>query len=561
MGAISQLMAGHGALSSFGTNSDNDGPDGGGEAPASMAAPKMSAPNETSVVGSSQGSTPPPPEAPATPTAAQQQVIDGFGTAMPAPDAKAPPNMTAANIGKLGDGLLDNMDDTDLQGKGGMKTLLAQRCGGKDADAIKTDPDVAWRAYQTTMAIKNRDAGGGKAQSSDARFDGKIDGFFKDHSQGGKLNANAGTDAGAMQDLLLHGEVPPPAQDIGKPPAPGTTQAQQLAMDGNTTDLPAVGEKAPPGLSPSDIAGLNGGLLGGLGGQSVTMDGQKMSLRAGFVLRYGDDSEKAALKDAKTPEEKDAVARKALQNNPDTAWRAYRALTAVKNETANDGTPKPTGLRHNGKIGGYTKAGDDGLAPHGSEAGSLQDLLQSGRVPSALESHPSDWTDKFGQGQSESQVAGKEFKRALPFVLAALAVIAAPFTGGASLAGEGAVVGAEVGVEVGTEVGAEVGGEIGGEVGAGVGGAAGDAASFGTSAVRGMVGQLAKTGMNVSEDEVKQALIAVTKEAGKQGVKLGKDQLEDRVKQYIDAQKNGTQQPDPSTIAWDQPRAIAAAAA
>ncbi|WP_154234764.1 hypothetical protein [Burkholderia pseudomallei] len=62
------------------------------------------------------------------------------------------------------------------------------------------------------MAIKNRAVGdNGAAQAQKDRSDGKIDGFT---SSG---DARHGTDAGAVQDFLLHGTKPDPASDLTCP--------------------------------------------------------------------------------------------------------------------------------------------------------------------------------------------------------------------------------------------------------------------------------------------------------------------------------------------------------
>ncbi len=536
-------------LSSDGTSEDDAAP-AAPQAPMPQAnlAPTTAA---AAVSGGAAAAAAPAAE----PTATQQQAIDGNSTDMPAPDEKAPPSMSAADIEQLNNGLLVNMGNQDLQGKGGMKDLLQQKVQGAGGGAIGTDPDVTWRAYKTALAIKNRACdGNGGAQSSDARLDGKIGGFT---SSG---DARPHTDAGAMQDYLLHGTVPAPANNISPTPHPGTTAAQQVAVDGETTDLPSSDEQPPPGLTADDIGKLNGGLLDNLGNQNLQGQG---NLRDLLAKKYG------------------GVDANSLKTDPAVAWRAYRALTAVKNETNNDGTPKPDGFRHNGNIGGFTPAGE---APHGSEAGSLQDLLLHDRTPSKLQDHPSDQTGANGGSASGAEVAGKEFKRDMKYVGMALGMAAAALIPGvgevvdaglgaaigigegaaeaATAAGEAAATAGEAASEAGAAAGEAAGeagaaaGEATGEAGAASGEAAGEAGAASGEAAGGAgetVATQAESMLNrISPDQISSWI----KEAANQGVKLTKDQAKEQLKQYFEnwlqSQTNGTQ-PAPTQQASPHP--------
>lgn len=184
---------------------------------------------------------------------------------------------------------------------------------------------------------------------------------------------------------------PPPAATSGQQ----TPEAQQTAKDGNSTDLPDPNEKAPPGMTVDQIKALNGGVLGKMGDQQVRKDGKDMGKLPDVLandpkVKGGDDKPKADL-----------------NNDPDAAWRAYRVLTAVKNEKNKDGSEKPEDYRHNGNIGGYTSKGD---AAGGSEAGSLQDYLAKGRVPTSIEPQKDPHAGKNGSTASGAEVVGNSIK-------------------------------------------------------------------------------------------------------------------------------------------------------
>jgi hypothetical protein len=193
----------------------------------------------------------------------------------------------------------------------------------------------------------------------------------------------------AVRGLLQSSTAPSSANsaDCEKPAMPASPPATdpqvQAAINGNSTTLPAADEKAPPGMSVDDINKLDGGLLGKLGNQNLQGQGTIKEL---LSKKYGGD----------------------VTKDPDAAWRAYRALVAVKNETNSDGSAKPSDVIHNGNIGGFTPSGE---APHGSEAGSLQDLLLHDRTPGKLESDPSPQTGANGGSASGIETFGHEVEK------------------------------------------------------------------------------------------------------------------------------------------------------
>lgn len=177
-----------------------------------------------------------------------------------------------------------------------------------------------------------------------------------------------------------------------KPPAQqGPTPAQQTAIDGNSTDIPSPDEKAPPGFDVKKINDLNGGLLGKLGNNQEVKK---------------DDKSIGNLRDVLA---KDPNVHGDIDNDPDAAWRAYKVLSAVKNEKNPDGSDKSEENRHNGQIGGYTK-GSWGDAAGGSEAGTLQDYLAKGRVPSKREDQRDPHCGTDGGGTNGLQTFGNMVK-------------------------------------------------------------------------------------------------------------------------------------------------------
>lgn len=135
-------------------------------------------------------------------TPSQQATIAGDSTDLPSADEQAPPGMTADQIKQLDNGLLGNCGNQNMQGQGGQLDLLAKQCGGTDASSLD-DPNVAWRAYKTLVAFKNeKEADGTTSVGQDVSHDGKVDGWSSDG------DAIRGTNAGDLQDYLLHGRAP-----------------------------------------------------------------------------------------------------------------------------------------------------------------------------------------------------------------------------------------------------------------------------------------------------------------------------------------------------------------
>ncbi|OPA87500.1 hypothetical protein BFW87_23970 [Pseudomonas fluorescens] len=150
----------------------------------------------------------------------------------------------------------------------------------------------------------------------------------------------------------------PASAQTATPDASSSDDAQLKAtLAGKNTQLPTPDEQAPPGMTAADIGKLSKGLLDNLGDQNLQGKGKLPDLLAKDPNVNGD-----------------------IKNDPNAAWRAYKVLTAVKNETNSDGSPKPDSVITSGKIGGWTKQGFG----HGSEGGDLQDYLLHGRVPSQL---------------------------------------------------------------------------------------------------------------------------------------------------------------------------------
>lgn len=207
--------------------------------------------------------------------------------------------------------------------------------------------------------------------------------------------AAPGQVAASRADTPSAAEVKPVADKPAvseKPAAPaGPTPAQQKAIDGDSTDIPSPDEKAPPGFDVKKINELNGGLLGKLGNNQ---DVKK------------DDKSVGHLRDVLA---KDPNVHGDIDNDPDAAWRAYRVLTAVKNEKNPDGSDKPADFRHNGSIGGFTR-GSWGDAAGGSEAGSLQDYLVKGRTPAKREDQRDPHCGENGGGTNGLQTFANKVK-------------------------------------------------------------------------------------------------------------------------------------------------------
>lgn len=189
-----------------------------------------------------------------------------------------------------------------------------------------------------------------------------------------------------------------------------TPEAQQEAKDGKSTDLPDPTEKAPEGMSADDIRKLNNGLLANLGDQEVKgRDAENHEVKKGGLQEVmAKDPRIAGVdKDGKQNEKGD------LANDPDAAWRAYRVLTAIKNEKRSDGADKKDSTKQNGEIGGWLGSGRKGEAAGGSEAGSLQDYLTKGRVPQQIEKQNDVHSTGEGGTESGAKVAAKVIKNGI----------------------------------------------------------------------------------------------------------------------------------------------------
>lgn len=256
---------------------------------------------------------------------------------------------------------------------------------------------------------------------------------FLAQAEAAKKSATTASAAGEIQDgpsaqstatvpatTTAQPQQPAPATDVKAEPADDTSvkpaaaksvqqtpEAQQEAIDGKSTDLPDPTEKAPEGMSADDIRKLNNGLLGNLGNQEVKgRDADNKEVKKGGLQEVmAKDPRIAGVdKDGKQNEKAD------LANDPDAAWRAYRVLTAVKNEKRSDGAEKKDSTKESGNIGGYTKGGE---AAGGSEAGSLQDYLTKGRVPQQIEKQNDVHASAEGGSESGVKVAGKVIKNGL----------------------------------------------------------------------------------------------------------------------------------------------------
>lgn len=157
-----------------------------------------------------------------------QDAINGDTSDLPSPDEQAPINpktgkqYTVDEINQLSGGLLGKTGNQDLQGKGGIRDLLKK---DKNVNGdIDNDPNAAWRAYRVEVAVKNEPNADGTPKpgakgtpeygtDKDVVHNGKIGGFT---SSG---DAAGGTEAGSLQDYLLHGRTPSKLEDQRDPHA------------------------------------------------------------------------------------------------------------------------------------------------------------------------------------------------------------------------------------------------------------------------------------------------------------------------------------------------------
>jgi hypothetical protein len=162
--------------------------------------------------------------------------------------------------------------------------------------------------------------------------------------------------------------------------APTGAQLQSI-LNGNATTLAQPSEQAPAGMTVAQIDKLDNGLLGNLGDQNLQGQGTIKQL---LSQKVGGD----------------------VTSNANAAWDALQDLEVVKNENNSDGSAMPSSVAHDGKIDGFTKSGQ---APHGSQAGSLQDWLLHNRSPTeGLESDPSPQCGANGTSASGLQTFDHE---------------------------------------------------------------------------------------------------------------------------------------------------------
>jgi hypothetical protein len=174
----------------------------------------------------------------------------------------------------------------------------------------------------------------------------------------------------------------PPANTSGPSTTAAPTGAQlESILNGDATTVAQPGEQAPAGMTVAQIDKLDNGLLGNLGDQNLQGQGTIKQL---LSQKVGGD----------------------ITTNANAAWDALQDLEAVKNENNSDGSAMPSSVAHDGKIDGFTKSGE---APHGSQAGSLQDFLLHNRSPTeGLESDPSPQCGANGTSASGLQTFDHE---------------------------------------------------------------------------------------------------------------------------------------------------------
>jgi hypothetical protein len=223
---------------------------------------------------------------------------------------------------------------------------LRKHCGD-----IEHDPDAAYRAVQVLKhiekfdengnEIKNR-PGGGRGSLPEIRSVGNnaIDGYFK--GKGGKLEANAKTEAGRLQDFgkfgyssLKGGKEP----DGKKPPPPPPPKPPSLP---SATDVRPEGDNR----SAQDIIDAN---------HTLKYLGNQEGIKDGLKKQVGD-----------------------YEKDPDAAYRASQVIDHIQrvDESGKPIEGKPAGNDPtNDKIDGFTGSGQ---ARHGTEAGRLKDFCKDG---------------------------------------------------------------------------------------------------------------------------------------------------------------------------------------
>jgi hypothetical protein len=179
-------------------------------------------------------------------------VLNGDATMLPGPNDKAPPGVTMEQMMEASGGLLKNLGNQKLQGKGadgiegGIKDNLAKKVGGKDASDIGTDPDVTWRALQALQAFKNTPASDGRAIPDEIRRNGNVAGLQPNNE------VARGSVLGELQDWFK-GAIDKPNDRLPKGDGHVTEYGQ------NTTGAQQAGQKILKFMS--DVAGLLGNII------------------------------------------------------------------------------------------------------------------------------------------------------------------------------------------------------------------------------------------------------------------------------------------------------------
>ncbi len=154
---------------------------------------------------SSPASPPPPaPKPPAsTPDDASAKYIqdleDGNVTQEASADLTATPGTTVDKVMSWDHGLLGGLGDQKLPDGRTVKDAIAQACGYKDWNDIKSNVNAALKALGLLEADKNEAEADGSIKPDSVRYDGKIDAWTS-HGQ-----ACRGGESGDLQDRLQSG--------------------------------------------------------------------------------------------------------------------------------------------------------------------------------------------------------------------------------------------------------------------------------------------------------------------------------------------------------------------
>jgi hypothetical protein len=179
-------------------------------------------------------------------------VLNGDATVLPGPNDKRPPGVTMEQMMEASGGLLKNLGNQELKGKGadgiegGIKDNLAKKVGGKDASDIGTDPDVTWRALQALQAFKNTPTSDGKPIPDEIRRNGNVAGLQPNNE------VARGSVLGDLQDWFK-GAIEKPNDRLPK----GDGHVTEFGQ--NTTGAQQAGQKILKFFS--DVAGFLGDII------------------------------------------------------------------------------------------------------------------------------------------------------------------------------------------------------------------------------------------------------------------------------------------------------------